>query len=851
MTTDSERSRGLARVVWHLGALAAFALAAVLTMRPWLDPGLLPGADFPGFAAEVDWTRARLERDGTLPSWVPERFGGATRFMSNLKEVLTYPLASQLGAVQGTKAMFVLMRIAAAFGMYLLCARWLGSPLAGLAAGYAYGFGAPANLQATLGGHLDLAISSALFPMILLAAAALLRHRRVRDAVLLGTLVAVEFCAHSYLQAMIVPVIFLLLLLLRPWRHDPRADDPRAEPALARRWLGLTAGALAVFLLLGASQAAWLAADLPNHMLHTPETVEHGLRTYVEHSPFLWVNRDDWLGGWLRDHRPPGLELSPNPLFNQHRYLGLVALALVVAGWGFARSDFGLRRWFQTFLLLFAFQYWMSIGPQTLVWQMARSFHWPTSADGPVRALLTAGAVACLVWAAVLFRRRRRDPAVSFARIELTLGLALAQTMAAHSIFAVLYAAVPVLRGMRSPGHFFDLAPFAFYAMLGVAVAAGLRRVAPGVRPALVAAVVAALAVDFLPSLAGFRLRRDAEALETMRGAVGGLPGEHGTLRIAIFPAYAPPGASLVTAVADAGTAWTWLYWQAGRHWQPYLAAATAWLSPDMRDPNLRPLARRIGNSLVRSGRLAYLLEEFGGFPRLLVEPPWARVTERGPFALWQGPPVLPMGTVFGSFALLVGGTTWDQAVSVADAFEHGVVTVSGGDRLADSGADTVGAAGAIRALGASLDDPASRALATRHADAVLTLFDATAAPRWEGFLRGAAARPPTAAEYARPAPDRMVFDVTPRAEAAVLFVSEAHHPWWRARVDGAPADVLRAQLAFMAVRLPAGARRVELELHPPALVVAADRLTQGTWLALAVAAVIAAGLALRRRAAR
>ena len=139
-------------------------------MRPWLDPDLLPGADFPGFAAEVEWTAARLDRDGTLPTWVPERFGGSTRFMSNLKEIVTYPLAKLLGAVQGTKVMFLLMRIVAAFGMYLFCARWLRAPMAGLLAGYAYGFGPPANLQTTLGGHLDLAISSALFPLILLAA---------------------------------------------------------------------------------------------------------------------------------------------------------------------------------------------------------------------------------------------------------------------------------------------------------------------------------------------------------------------------------------------------------------------------------------------------------------------------------------------------------------------------------------------------------------------------------------------------------------------------------------------------------------------------------------------------------
>jgi hypothetical protein len=832
----------------HAGALATFTLAAVLIMRPWLDPQLLPGADFPGFAAEVDWVRARLDRDGTLPAWTPERFGGSTRFMSNLKEVVAYPLAKRFGAVQGTKVMFLLMRIGAAFGMYLVGARCLGTPMAGLLAGYAYGFGAPANLQTTLGGHLDLAISSALFPAILLSATSVLRRRRGRDAVLLGALAAVEFSAHSYLQALIVPVIFLLLLVLRPWRREVGEEDVRADPALARRWLGLTAGALAVFLLLGASQAAWLAADLGNHTLHSPETVAQGLQTYVEHTPLLYLNRDDWLGGWLREHAPPGLELSPNPLFNQQRYLGLVPLVLCLGGWGLARSDFTLRRWFQAFLLLFTFQYWMSIGPQTLAWEMARSFHWPATVDGPLRGMLTAGALACVAWCLLLVRPRRRDPAaVPFARVELALGLALVQLVAAHSLFGFFWAAVPVLRGMRSPGHFFDLAPFAFYAMLAVAIAAGLGRVTARVRPALALAIAVALVVDFLPTLPAFRLHRDADALEAMRRAVLALPGEDGTLRIALFPAVAPPGASLVTAVAPAGSAWGWLYWQAGRYWLPYLSAATAWLSPDVRDPGASQLARRIGDALMRSGRLSYLLEEFGGVPRLHVESPWRSLGENAAFALWLGPPVLPMGTVFGSFALLVGGTEWDQGVSIADAFEHGVVTVTGGDRLADSSEDTIAAAGAVRAVGLALEDAESRELAARHAAAVLEPRDPTAVARWETFLAAAAARPPSAARYSRPAPDRMVLDVE-GAAPGILFVSEAYHPWWRARVDGVPADVLRAQLAFMAVRLPAGAHRVDLELRPPAVVTAADRITQLSSMALAAAAAAALVLALRRR---
>jgi uncharacterized membrane protein YfhO len=94
-----------------------------------------------------------------------------------------------------------------------------------------------------------------------------------------------------------------------------------------------------------------------------------------------------------------------------------------------------------------------------------------------------------------------------------------------------------------------------------------------------------------------------------------------------------------------------------------------------------------------------------------------------------------------------------------------------------------------------------------------------------------------------------MVLDVDAGAAPAILFVSEAHHPWWRARVDGASAEVLRAQMAFMAVRVPPGAHRVELELRPPALVTAADRVTQLSWVVLSLAALAAAARRLLSRA--
>jgi hypothetical protein len=828
------------RVIRHLVAAALFAVAAVLTMRPWLDPGVVPAGDFPGFAAEVEWTRLTLDHRGTLPTWTPDRFAGTTRFLSNLNEIATYPLAARWGAVQGTKLMFLLMRVLGAFALYLFCARWLGSAPAGLVAGYAYGFGAPANFQSALGGHLDLAISSALFPLILLSAAAMLRHGRMRDAVVLGALVAVEFSAHARnLHALSVLVLGLLLAWLRPWRRAPTG------PGLARRSAGAGAAALAVFLLLGASQIAWLAADLPNHGLHSREAVAQGLEVYVEHSPFLFVNRNDWLGGWLETHAPPGMPLGgEDHVFNQRRYLGLVALALCVAGWFVARGDFGLRRWFQVFLLLFTFQYWMAIGPHTLVAQLGRSFHWSEGADLPLRAALTLGGAVCIAWGVALRTRRR----ASFARVELALGLGLAQLVAAQSLFGILSGVLPIFRGIRSPGHFFDLAAFPFFAMLGVAVAAGLRRLPAPARVPLVVLVAAALVLDYLPTQAAFERRRDGGAIEAMRRVATALPGEDGSLRIAVSPTTNPPAASLVMAPASAGSAWGWLYWQAGRYWPPYLATAMTTFSADMEDPKTREVARRTSDALLRSGRIRWVLEDFAAAPRLRVEPPWTRVAEAGTLALWEGPEVLPMGTLFGAYVLFAGGTDWQQAPAIASAFNRGILSVAGGDRLSGSAAEVVDAAALIHTMGAAADaDPASRELAARHEATLLDTRDASAAARWATFLTLGNVRQPVAAGYSRPAPERMVLDMDAGPAPGILFVSEAYHPWWQGRVDGTETEVLRAQIAFMAVRVPPGVHRVELELRPPLALRVADRVTQLSWIALAGAVVVAAGAALYR----
>jgi uncharacterized membrane protein YfhO len=49
----------------------------------------------------------------------------------------------------------------------------------------------------------------------------------------------------------------------------------------------------------------------------------------------------------------------------------------------------------------------------------------------------------------------------------------------------------------------------------------------------------------------------------------------------------------------------------------------------------------------------------------------------------------------------------------------------------------------------------------------------------------------------------------------ALLVLNDVWHPWWRADIDGAPADILKANVLFRAVEVPAGRHRVRFTFHP------------------------------------
>ena len=87
-----------------------------------------------------------------------------------------------------------------------------------------------------------------------------------------------------------------------------------------------------------------------------------------------------------------------------------------------------------------------------------------------------------------------------------------------------------------------------------------------------------------------------------------------------------------------------------------------------------------------------------------------------------------------------------------------------------------------------------------------------------------------------------------PQSPAGWVFLSESHHPWWVARVDGVKqAEVQLARPAFMAVAVPPGSREVEYRFERPGGVVAADTLTAVAWIAVAVGLVWPAARRARR----
>jgi hypothetical protein len=52
-------------------------------------------------------------------------------------------------------------------------------------------------------------------------------------------------------------------------------------------------------------------------------------------------------------------------------------------------------------------------------------------------------------------------------------------------------------------------------------------------------------------------------------------------------------------------------------------------------------------------------------------------------------------------------------------------------------------------------------------------------------------------------------------ARAGFVVLNDVWHPWWFGSVDGKPADILRANVLFRAIEVPAGRHTVRFEFRP------------------------------------
>ena len=765
---------------WHLTAVCVLLIGAAANAWPWFALDRMPPGDFPGYVAQVQYVRDALLAHGRVPNWCVPCLGGASQFTSNLKEYLAFPLAVALEPVLATKLTYLLLRVLGGLGLYWLSVRLFAAPLAGIVAGYAAAFGAIQNHHLSL---LDLALASALLPPIVVAAAEVIGGGSAVWVVVLGTFAA-ALLVNNWIYALPVPVAIAAMMLARLLRPGSAAS---AMTAWRRAGVARVAAAFGVTLVLAASTIAWLVAYARQHALLDPTVIERARLDYIHRSPFLLVNRDDGLASWLKHHQPPGLDITVWD--KDTSYVGIVVLGSCLIAWPALRRRRELLGWARLGLQMSLFVYWLSLGERTLLWQLAWSFDVNPAGLSWLRNALVAASALCVAGAGAVQIARRAKPAAWLARRRASrlLWTSLALLVPAVPLWSVLAAVLPPFQVQRSPGHFFETLPFWLTLAFAAALAALGRAISsPRLALAVVAAIGIATAIDFAPTARTFAAGHPMEQLDSAAAKLRELDGEGGTIRLAI-PQNLDPQVSWILAQATVGQARNWLTWQAGEHWNRFFRQATrGYEQPVVVTPRVE---------LMELARVQYFL-----VPRAkLLQPPW-RLREgwddldlselkEGNLRLWELPAVGPMASAYRSYS-------WLEVEPKAP-------------------------------------------VANRIGLATLTNSLLLSAPRgsWEAPPRDPPGPPPFPVTYQRPSPEHIVLDVDAGPEPALIFVSESHHPWWRAAIDGQPGMLLRAHLTFMAVPVAAGAHRIDLRFVPPLWLRFVDHTSQLACVALVLAA--------------
>jgi uncharacterized membrane protein YfhO len=64
---------------------------------------------------------------------------------------------------------------------------------------------------------------------------------------------------------------------------------------------------------------------------------------------------------------------------------------------------------------------------------------------------------------------------------------------------------------------------------------------------------------------------------------------------------------------------------------------------------------------------------------------------------------------------------------------------------------------------------------------------------------------------------------------ACIAVIAESYYPFWRAEIDGQPAEVLQVSCGLMGLELPAGSHTVVLHYQPPRVYALAGAVSLAT----------------------
>ena len=82
------------------------------------------------------------------------------------------------------------------------------------------------------------------------------------------------------------------------------------------------------------------------------------------------------------------------------------------------------------------------------------------------------------------------------------------------------------------------------------------------------------------------------------------------------------------------------------------------------------------------------------------------------------------------------------------------------------------------------------------------------------GDARGAGAGARPTSSCSRYENTEVEIEVT-TAAAGFVVLNDIWHPWWRAEIDGAETEILKANVLFRAVQVPAGTHKIRFSFHP------------------------------------